>query len=95
MKRDAFGGVLAKYSEAGVECSVICLTAGERAANRGGHAGDEALKAVRRKEFADSCRHLGVAHCEVLDYADGALDRADFSRRDGELVRSFVNCARM
>ena len=36
MKRDAFGGILAKYSEAGVECSVICLTAGERAANRGG-----------------------------------------------------------
>ncbi len=33
-----FGGVLAKYSEAGVECSVICLTAGERAANRGGRS---------------------------------------------------------
>ena len=55
-----FGGVLAKYSEAGVECSVVCLTAGERAANRGDAVGDEALKAVRRKEFADSCHHLGV-----------------------------------
>jgi LmbE family N-acetylglucosaminyl deacetylase len=84
----AFGGVLAKYSEAGVECSVICLTAGERAANRGGHAADEALKRIRREEFADSCRHLGVAHGEVLDYADGALDRADFHGLTGILVHS-------
>jgi LmbE family N-acetylglucosaminyl deacetylase len=81
-----FGGVLAKYSEAGVECSVICLTAGERAANRGGASEDEALKAIRRNEFADSCRHLGVTHCEVLDYADGALPRADFFEVTGRLV---------
>ena len=81
-----FGGILAKYSEAGVECSVICLTAGERAANRNGIAGDEELKAIRRKEFADSCHHLGVHHCQVLNYADGALDRADFNEVTGELV---------
>jgi len=81
-----FGGVLAKYSEAGVECSVICLTPGERAANRGAAADDEALKAIRRQEFADSCHHLGVAHCEVLDYSDGALDRADFFEVTGRLV---------
>ena len=73
-----FGGVLAKYSEAGVACSVVCLTAGERAANRGGAADDEALKAMRRVEFAHSCHHLGVTHCEVLNYADGGLTRADF-----------------
>jgi LmbE family N-acetylglucosaminyl deacetylase len=82
----AFGGALARYSEAGVECSVICLTAGERAANRGGADGDDALKAIRRAEFADSCRHLGVARFEVLDYADGALDRADFLEVTGRLV---------
>jgi LmbE family N-acetylglucosaminyl deacetylase len=81
-----FGGVLAKYSEAGVECSVICLTPGERAANRGAAADDEALKAIRRKEFADSCHHLGVARCEVLDYSDGALDHADFFEVTGRLV---------
>jgi LmbE family N-acetylglucosaminyl deacetylase len=84
----AFGGVLAKYSEAGVECSVICLTPGERATNRGGHSADEALKAIRRKEFADSCRHLGVSHGEVLDYTDGALDRASFHDVTGSVVRS-------
>lgn len=83
-----FGGVLAKYSEAGIECSVICLTAGERAANRGGVAEDEALKAVRRKEFSDSCHHLGVAHCQVLNYPDGALDRQDFFAVTSELVRA-------
>jgi LmbE family N-acetylglucosaminyl deacetylase len=83
-----FGGILAKYSEAGVECSVVCLTPGERAANRGGAADDEALKAMRRKEFGDSCHYLGVTRCEVLNYADGALDRADFSDVTGRLVRS-------
>jgi LmbE family N-acetylglucosaminyl deacetylase len=83
----AFGGVLARYSEAGVECSVVCLTAGERATNRGGAEGAEALKALRRSEFAASCRHLGVAHYQVLDYPDGALDRADFFAVAGGLVR--------
>ena len=81
-----FGGILSKYSEAGVHCSVICLTAGERAANRGGLVEDEALKAVRRQEFADSCHLLGVAHSEVLDFADGALDREDFAQVAGRLV---------
>jgi LmbE family N-acetylglucosaminyl deacetylase len=81
-----FGGILSKYSEAGVECSVICLTAGERAANRSGIVADEELKVTRRKEFADSCRHLGVTRCEVLSYADGALARADFSDVTGSLV---------
>lgn len=83
-----FGGVLAKYSEAGVECSVLCLTAGERAANRGGIADDAALKAMRREEFASSCRHLGVTHSEVLDYADGALDREDFYEVTGKVVHT-------
>lgn len=83
-----FGGILAKYSEAKVECAVVCLTAGERAANRGGVLDDAALKAVRRKEFADSCHHLGVHQCEAWDYKDGALDSADFNEVTGCLVRS-------
>jgi LmbE family N-acetylglucosaminyl deacetylase len=83
-----FGGILSKYSEAGVQCSVVCLTAGERAANRGGVVEDIALKAKRRKEFADSCHHLGVKLCEVWDYKDGALDHADFFEVTGRLVHS-------
>jgi LmbE family N-acetylglucosaminyl deacetylase len=82
-----FGGILAKYSEAGVHCSVLCLTAGERAANRGGLVADEALKARRREEFAASCRHLGVHDGRVLDFRDGALDREDFHVVAGEIVR--------
>ena len=77
----AFGGILSRYSDAGVECSVNCLTAGERATNRGAAASDESLKAMRCKEFAAACRHLGVSHCQVLDYPDGALDRSRLPRR--------------
>ena len=83
-----FGGVLKKYSEAGVHCSVLCLTAGERAANRGGLVEDEALKVRRREEFAASCRHLGVHEGRVLNYRDGALDREDFHSVAGEIVRT-------
>lgn len=83
-----FGGALVRYSEAGVQCSVICLTAGERAANRGGLVDDEALKERRRGEFASSCRLLGVSHCRVLDYPDGALDRADFLAVTTQLVEA-------
>lgn len=81
-----FGGILSKYSEAGVECSVICLTPGERASNRNGAASDQALKLMRRKEFAAACHHLGVHHCEVLDYHDGALARECFDEVTGKLV---------
>jgi LmbE family N-acetylglucosaminyl deacetylase len=87
----AFGGVLSKYSEAGVECSVLCLTAGERATNRGGAADDEALKAMRRAEFASACTHLGVARAQVLDYPDGALDRCDFLAVTGQLIQAIRN----
>jgi LmbE family N-acetylglucosaminyl deacetylase len=82
-----FGGILSKYSEVGVECALVCLTAGERAANRGGLVDDAALKARRRSELADSCRHLGVARCEAWDYRDGALDCEDFHEITGRLVR--------
>lgn len=81
-----FGGILAKYSESGVACSVICLTGGERAANRGGVSDDDALKSVRRTELEDSCQYLGVAQCEMLQYADGALDRENFHEVTGRLV---------
>lgn len=87
----AFGGVLSKYSEADVECSVLCLTAGERATNRGGAADDEALKQMRRAEFAAACRHLGVARSHVLDYPDGALDHTDFLAVTGTLVQTIRN----
>ena len=74
----AFGGTLLLYHERGVETSVICLTAGTAARNRGTARTDEELAALRRGEFAASCKLLNVSHHEVLDYPDSKLDRTDF-----------------
>ena len=82
-----FGGILSKYSDAGVECAVISLTAGERATNRGGLVEDELLKARRRMEFNDACRMLGARRSEVWNYRDGGLDGENFHEVVGQLVR--------
>jgi LmbE family N-acetylglucosaminyl deacetylase len=82
----AFGGTLLLYHERGVETSVICMTAGTAARNRGAARTAEELAALRRAEFAASCKLLGVAHGEVLDYADGALDHVNFYQAVGDLV---------
>ena len=82
----AFGGALALAADAGVEISVICLTDGQAAANRGDAASAAELGRMRREEFAASCRVLGVAHAECLDYEDGKLEFVDFSATAGRLV---------
>ena len=74
----AFGGALLLYHERGVDTSVICLTAGTAARNRGTARSDEELAALRRAEFAASCKRLNVSHSEVLDFSDSKLDRSDF-----------------
>ncbi len=81
-----FGGSLAHYAARGVETHVICLTPGQAARNRGGAKSDEELAAMRRQEFEASCRILNVSRGVVLDYRDGALDRADFHAAAGDLV---------
>lgn len=83
----AFGGSLLLYRDRGVETSVICLTAGTAARNRGTARSDEELAEMRRDEFVASCKMLGVTHYEVLDYPDGKLSRADFHTVTGDLVR--------
>src|SRR5271167_3505038 len=82
----AFGGTLLLYHERGVETSVICLTAGTAARNRGAARTDDELAELRRAEFAASCKLLNVSHCEVLDFPDSKLDRTDFYQVAGELV---------
>ena len=82
----AFGGTLLLYGERGVETSVVCLTAGTAARNRGTARSNEELAELRRAEFAASCKVLNVAHGEVLDYPDSKLDRADLYRVVGDLV---------
>lgn len=82
----AFGGTLALYADRGVETSVVCLTAGTAAKNRGTARSDEELAELRTAEFHASCKFLGVSHGEVLHYPDSKLDRANFY----EVVRELV-----
>lgn len=82
----AFGGALALAANAGVETHVLCLTDGQAASNRGDAASPAELGRMRREEFSASCKVLGVTHCELLDYQDGQLEFADFSRAAGRLI---------
>jgi LmbE family N-acetylglucosaminyl deacetylase len=82
-----FGGTLRVYSDRGVETSVLCLTSGQAASNRGQARDDRELSAIRRKEFAASCAILNVSRFAVLDYPDGQLHRVDWHRPVGDLVQ--------
>ncbi len=68
-----FGGALLLAAAQGAECSVICLTEGRAASNRGSAKTDDELAVERRREFEASCAILNVAHAEVWHYPDGAL----------------------
>jgi LmbE family N-acetylglucosaminyl deacetylase len=83
----AFGGSLLLYHSRGVETYVICLTPGQAASNRGAARTDEELAAIRRTEFAASCKVLNVTGAQILDYPDGQLNRADFYAVVGDLTR--------
>lgn len=88
----AFGGALALAAESGVEISVICLTDGQAATHRGTAQSPEALGAIRRQEFADSCAVLGVQHHELLNYQDAELEYHSLHELGCELtqrIRSF------
>ena len=83
----AFGGALALAARQGFEVSVVCLTDGQAATNRGTSANGEELGRMRREEFARSCAVLGVARYELLDYHDGRLEFADVSEAAAKLVK--------
>jgi LmbE family N-acetylglucosaminyl deacetylase len=82
----AFGGALMQAHQRGVETSVVCLTEGRAASNRGNARSGEELAALRRQEFAAALRVLDVTHGEVLGYPDGGLAREDFTRVTTALV---------
>lgn len=82
----AFGGALALAAERGVETYVVCLTDGQAARNRGNASSGMELGQMRRKEFAASCKVLGVTHHELLDHQDGQLEFTEFSQTAGQLV---------
>jgi LmbE family N-acetylglucosaminyl deacetylase len=83
----AFGGSLLLYHSRGIETYVICLTPGQAATNRGEAKSDEELAVIRRAEFAASCKILQVTEAQILNYPDGALNRADFFAVVGDLTR--------
>ena len=82
----AFGGALAMAADRGVETYVLCLTDGQAATARGTAESGEELGRMRREEFRASCKVLGVTHHELLDYQDGRLEFAEFSRAAGRIV---------
>lgn len=82
----AFGGALFMAHTQGVETSVICLTDGQAASNRGAAASAEELAAKRRAEFEGAGAVLGVTHGEVLHYPDGELPEQNFYEIAGVLV---------
>jgi LmbE family N-acetylglucosaminyl deacetylase len=82
----AFGGALIQAHQRGVETSVVCLTEGRAASNRGNARSGDELAALRRQEFAAALRVLDVTHGEVLAYPDGGLAREDFNRVTTALV---------
>lgn len=75
-----FGGTLLTYRERGVETSVICLTPGQAASNRGEAKSDQELADIRKQEFAASCEILRVSQPVILDYPDGQLYRQELNR---------------
>ncbi len=81
-----FGGTLLTYHERGVETSVICLTPGQAASNRGNAKSDQELAEIRKREFAASCEILKVTRPVILDYPDGQLYRQELNRVVYELA---------
>ncbi|HEY4639447.1 MAG TPA: PIG-L deacetylase family protein [Candidatus Udaeobacter sp.] len=75
-----FGGTLLGYAERGVETSVVCLTPGQAATNRGDSRNDQHLAELRRQEFAASCEILKVSKPIILNYPDGQLYRQELNR---------------
>jgi len=84
----AFGGTLALYADRGAEVSLICLTAGTAARNRGAAKNDTELATLRTAELKASCEFLGIRSCAVLHYPDSKLDRTNFYEVVGVLVES-------
>jgi LmbE family N-acetylglucosaminyl deacetylase len=82
----SFGGSLALYHDRGVETSVVCITPGQAARNRGTARSDEELALIRRREFAAACQILNVTRGVVLDYPDGKLYRQELYKVVSELT---------
>jgi len=75
----AFGGALALAADRGVEISALCFTKGTAGSYRGDAKSNEELGHMRAEEFAASCKILGIARHELLDFQDGQLERSSLA----------------
>src|SRR6185503_3075048 len=73
------GGTIARCVSEGVEVHVVTATRGQagRYRDNSAHPGPEALGRIREAELRAAATVLGVHDVQLLDYQDGALDRAD------------------
>jgi LmbE family N-acetylglucosaminyl deacetylase len=81
-----FGGALLMAHAAGVETTVLCLTEGQAATNRGDAASGAELARMRRAEFDAAGEILGLTRGEVLHYPDGQLASQDLRELIGVMV---------
>ncbi len=83
----AFGGALALAAQRNIETTVLCLTDGSAGSYRGPASSAHELGQLRRREFADSCKILGVHQSEILNYQDGQLDQQPLATLAADLVQ--------
>lgn len=87
------GGTFAKYAAEGAEVMVISATRGDAGQIRDAQiATRRTLGAVRASELQESCRRLGIQHCQCLDYGDGTLRELDINRlieHITQIIRTF------
>ncbi|HEX6496690.1 MAG TPA: PIG-L family deacetylase [Acidobacteriaceae bacterium] len=81
-----FGGALLMAHARAADTTVICLTEGRAASNRGETRSDDELAAARLAELDLSCAILGVTRHEVWKYPDGALIQANLFEITTRLV---------
>jgi LmbE family N-acetylglucosaminyl deacetylase len=81
-----FGGALLLAHARHADTTVICLTEGRAASNRGDTRSDDELAAARLAELDVSCAILGVTRHEVWKYPDGALIQANLFEITTHLV---------
>jgi LmbE family N-acetylglucosaminyl deacetylase len=73
------GGILARYSNEGIDTFVVTATRGERGRfdDKGTKPGLDVVGRTREAELRSAARELGVREVVLLDYVDGDLDRAE------------------
>jgi LmbE family N-acetylglucosaminyl deacetylase len=74
------GGTFARYADEGADVMVVSATKGDAGQIRDARiATRRSLGTVRARELQESCRKLGIQHCQCLDYGDGTLRDMDIN----------------